>query len=83
MARVPLHPRCPSRVAPVKDTREPGSALQSGRSFYFIYVQLTSARAAGSLEPGRRARSPPSTSLLPPRLLLHGAKHRGAARAPG
>lgn len=44
-------PRCPSRVAPAKETLEPGSALKSGRSFYFIYVQLASAGAAKSLGP--------------------------------
>lgn len=83
-----LHPRCPSRAAPKKDTQEPGSALKSGQSFYFIYVQLASARPAKSLGTvlgrvgaGDGAHPAPPRSRHRP--LLREAKREGAAPAPG
>lgn len=47
---VPLHPKCPSRVAPVKETRELGSALKKQPKLLF-HLRPASARAARSLEP--------------------------------
>lgn len=83
-----LHPRCPSRVAPKKDTQEPGSALKSGQSFYFIYVQLASARPAKSLgtvlgRVGAGDGAHPASPRSHHRPLLHEAKREGAAPAPG
>lgn len=85
---VPLHPKCPSRVAPVKETREPGSALKKQPKLLF-HLRPASARAARSLEPvlsrGGSAGdgAPPAPPYSQHRLLLHQAKRRGAAAAPG